>query len=200
MFATKERRRLDYQVAMAMANSGVVRMVQPYTDSSRAIPVSGLLDAYLARYYEVEYVMRSLIGPGRYHHEFIIGIDLNVPDYPQELPPCRALSVPRPWVPRVSTASGQICLGKKGQYDSRQHFSLAHVILHIARLLNIDEPPPSDRGLCPEATAYWEQQLKLQPITKDLDYPALPTHLLYPELGAAPPTKSMFKPLGRRQA
>jgi hypothetical protein len=199
MPVTKERRCLDYKSAMAMANSGVVRLVQPYTDSSRAIPVSGLLEAYKARYYEVEYVMRSLIGPGRYYDQFTIGIDLNAPDYPQELPPCRALSVPRPWVPRVSTAGGQICLGKKGQFDSRQQFTLAHLILHIARLLNIDEPVPSDRGLCPEATDYWERQLTLQPITKNLDYPALPTHLLYPELVAAPPQKPMFRPLGRRQ-
>lgn len=199
MPVTRERLFLDYQLALAMANSGVVRLVQPYADTTRAIPVSLLQEAYKARYYEVEYIMRSLIGPGRYYHQFTIGIDLNVPGYPQELPLCRALSVPRPWVPRVSTASGQICLGKKGQFDSRQQYTLAHVILHIARLLNIDEPAPSDRGLCPEATEYWERQLMLQPITKDLNYPALPMHLLYPELGTAPPTKPMFRPLGRRQ-
>jgi hypothetical protein len=199
MFATKERLCLDYRLAMAMANNGVVHVVQPYADSSRSIAVISLQEAYKARYYEVTYVMRSLIGPGRYYNHFTIGIDLNASGYPQEFPPCRALSVPRPWVPRVSTAGGQICLGKKGQFDSRQQFTLAHLILHIARLLNIDEPVPSDRGLCPEATAYWEQHLKLQPITKDLDYPALPTHLLYPDLVAAPPQKPTFKPLGRRQ-
>ncbi len=199
MLVTKERRCLDYKLAMAMANSGVVRMVQSYTDAGRTSPVSGLQNAYMARYYEVEYVMQSLIGPGRYHNEFIIGIDLNSPDYPQELPPCRVLSVPRPWVPRVAqNSTGIICLGQKGQFDSRQQLTLAHLILHVARLLNLDEPPPSDRGYCPEATNYWEQELNLQPIVKNLRYPALPMHLLYPEIVTAPPPKPMFRPIGRR--
>jgi len=196
---TPDRLCLDYKLAMAMANSGVVHSVKAYTDSKGCVRVNNLQQACMARYYQVRYMMRSLIGPGRYHDQFIIGIDLNVPDYPQELPPCRALSKPWPWLPRVSKESGNICVGKKGQFDSRQQFTLAHLILHIARLLNIDEPVPSDRGLCPEATAYWERQLNLQPITKNLDYPALPTHLLYPELVAAPPQKPMFRPLGRKQ-
>jgi hypothetical protein len=198
--ADPQRLCLDYKLAMAMANRGVVGSVKAYADSTRAMRVNCLQEACKARYYEIEYAMRSLIGPGRYHDRFTAGIDLNVPDYPQELPPCRVLSSPRPWVPRVSREGGSICVGQKGQFDSRQQFTLAHLIVHIARLLNLDEPPPSDRGYCPEATDYWERQLRLQPIAKNLDYPALPMHLLYPELMAGPPEKPKFKPLGRRQA
>jgi hypothetical protein len=201
MPVTPERLCLDYKLAMAMAYSGVVRWVQVYTDSTRAARVSSLAEAYKARYYVVEYAMRSLIGPGRYHDRFAIGIDLNAPDYPEEFPPCRAVSTPWPWVPRISKESGAICVGKKGQFDSRQQFTLAHLILHIARLLNLDEPARSnDLGYCPEATAYWFEELKLRPITTSLEYPALPMHLLYPELTPEPPKKPTFRSLGRRHA
>jgi hypothetical protein len=196
---TRQRLCLDYKLAMAMANSGVIGSVKAYTDSACCVRVKDVQQAYMARYYQVRYMMRSLIGPGRYHDQFTIGIDLNVPDYPQEMPPCRALTRPWPWLPRVSKESGNICLGKRGQFDARQQFTLAHLILHLARLLNIDEPFPSDRGYCPEATDYWQYELNLEPITKNQDYPPLPTQLLYPELLATSGQEPMFRPLGRRE-
>jgi hypothetical protein len=54
------------------------------------------------------------------------------------------------------------------------------VVLHVAKLLNWDEPLESlYGGWNPAAVAWWKRHLNSQPITPGLKYPALPLEITH---------------------
>jgi hypothetical protein len=151
--------------------------------------------AHLARHYRVEYRIKTLSGPDRYHDWTLVHIDLLANgNYPYSMPACWVLSDPMPWSPHFK--KGQpICIGR-GWSVAQGRMLLGQLLIHIAMLLNFDEAREKvDVGWNREAAEFWEKKLKMQPITPDLVYPRLPlekTHGVQP----APPRKCGFRQLG----
>src|SRR5262249_50449667 len=87
---------------------------------------------------------------------------------------------------------GAICLGELWT-QARGAMTLGHLIVHICKLLNFDEPDrePSYGGWNPAAVNYWRTVLKRQPITKGLVYPTLPAEVTH---AIDIPQRLMFKP------
>jgi len=63
---------------------------------------------------------------------------------------------------------------------------LGGLLVHIAKLLNLDEIPRSYfyGGYNPEAAEYWRNRLLSQPITPELIYPVLPARIGFASNGA----------------
>ena len=90
---------------------------------------------------------------------------------------------------------------------------LAQLIIHVARLLNFDEPPlQGDDGWNPDAARYWERKLRYGPVDPSVSYPCLPielTHgvhekkneIVFRVTSASPPGTQRnitFRPTGRQ--
>jgi hypothetical protein len=136
-----------------------------------------------AAYYLVNYNVRSLVGPAKYHTGFDVVFDLvSQKSYPEERSGssisaggivATCASHPKPWSPHFLGSSGTVCRGSIWQ--GAQHTLLAHVIIHVARLLNWDEPMDHVYGgWNPKAVEWWRKNLNSRPITSGLQYPSLP--------------------------
>src|SRR5262249_40258491 len=144
-------------------------------------PVVREQDAHRACAYLVEYQVRSLVGAGQFHDRFQISIDLLVGgDYPFSQPACFVTSKPIPWSPHFFSKNGAICLGELWTQE-RGSMTLGHLIIHICKLLNFDEPDrePSYIGWNAAAVNYWRTVLHCQPIDKELVYPTLPASVTH---------------------
>jgi len=116
-----------------------------------------------------------------------------------------------PWSPHFASWSGAVCLGDRWG-RSRGSMLLGQLIVHVARLLNFDEPrKPGYAGWNGAAVAYWERSLGGRPVNPDLRYPQLPLEVTHGDdaamdkptsgfrvkTGAAKPRSGGFK-VGRR--
>ena len=211
----QSRLRFDWRIAQGITSPLLaIQAFKSMPDlNRRKNPISGLQDAHRAVSYLVEYRIRSLVGKGKFHQRFDVSIDLLAGgNYPYSEPQCFVISQPIPWSPHFLPSKGAICLGELWT-SSRGSITLGHLILHIAKLLNFDEPDreSSYGGWNAEAVNYWRQVMKRQPVTPGLVYPALPpelTHGLKSDIGrvlfrattvaaAAKPPQTLFRPLGR---
>jgi hypothetical protein len=77
--------------------------------------------------------------------------------------------------------------------QARGEITLGHLIVHICKLLNFDEPDrePSYGGWNADAVRYWRKELGRQPITKGLVYPTLPAEVTH---AVTIPCKPLFRP------
>lgn len=138
-------------------------------------------EAGLATRYLVEYRFPILTGPGPTTERALVRFDLLAGgNYPHSDPVVEVLSRPRPWTPHVHPASGSVCIGG-GWSRARGRMLAAHLIVHVMRLLNFDEPPPSDgyEGWNGEAIRYWRRVLGLRPLHPTLPYPVLPAEVTH---------------------
>ena len=131
-----------------------------------------------ARLYEVEYRFPVLVGAGRTTDRVLVRFDLLAGgNYPHSEPLVAVVSRPLPWSPHVHPGSGVVCLGK-GWKANRTLF--AHLVVHVARALNCDEPDlgPGYEGWNGDAVRYWRKELKSRPLNA-LVYPVLPSRLTH---------------------
>jgi hypothetical protein len=183
----RQRLAWDYKVAKAMVASSSLIDVQAFASQQdlrrRKRPIRQVQQAGSAGYYLVHYGVKSLIGPGRYHTGFDVEFDLmSKKSYPAATAHDRisaggitamCVSQPMPWSPHFLDGVGTICLGSV--WRGAKHTLLAHVIIHVARLLNWDEAiPPTYHGWNPRAVFWWKRHLNSRPITPGLKYPVLP--------------------------
>jgi hypothetical protein len=139
------------------------------------------------------YRIRSLIESGRFHDRFDVSMDLLAGgDYPYSQPTCFVVSQPVPWSPHFLAGNGAICLGELWT-QAHGGITLGHLIVHVAKLLNFDEPDrePSYGGWNAAAVRYWRQVMKRQPVTKGLSYPLLPPEITH---GMGTHAKTLFRP------
>jgi hypothetical protein len=191
----QSRLRFDWTIAQKM--NGPIVSVQAFKGlgdlSGRKDPIVKEEAAHRACVYSIEYQVRSLVGEAKYHDRFEISVDLlSGGNYPYSQPGCFVTSKPVPWSPHFSPHSGAICLGELWT-EAVGTMTLGHLIVHLARLLNFDEPDrePSYGGWNPEATKYWRTVLKCQPITPGLVYPTLPAEVTH---GIEILHKPLFRP------
>jgi hypothetical protein len=191
----QSRLRFDWTVTRNM-NSPLVQ-IQAYKSVAdlgrRQHPIVNEEDAHRACAYLVEYRVRSLVAEGVFHDRFEVAIDLLAGgNYPFTEPACFVTSRPVPWSPHFQARSGAICLGALWT-QARGAMTLGHLIVHIAKLLNFDEPDrePSYGGWNAAAVRYWRQVLHRQPVTKDLVYPTLPAEVTH---AIEVPEQPVFRP------
>lgn len=207
------RLRFDWNITGRMRSSIVaIQAFRSMTDlASRKRPILSPEDSHKAVAYLVEYHIQSLIGPGKFHDRFVVSMDLMAGgNYPYSQPACFVISQPIPWSPHFLAGNGAVCLGELWS-AAAGNITLGHLIIHVAKLLNFDEPDrePSYGGWNAKAVAYWRQVMKRQPVTKELPYPIIPpefTHgmsrnsrpLFRPAVVAVPftPSRTLFRPVG----
>ena len=207
------RLRLDWNIASRM--NGPLAAIQAFRSmadlAGRKHPIQSPEDSHKAVAYLVEYHIRSLIGAAKFHDRFDISMDLMAGgNYPFSDPACFVVSRPIPWSPHFLTGNGSVCLGELWT-AARGNITLGHLIIHVAKLLNFDEPDrePSYGGWNAKAMAYWRHVMKRQPVTNGLSYPVIPpefthgvtqtsTPLFRPAAVATPfaPARTLFRPVG----
>ena len=182
----------DFKVLRAMESRTEVLRFSAYRTpddlAGKRKPITSLMEAGEARYYHVSFFMPTLSGPGKFIDRTDVQFDLSNPQYPFAEPIAWVLSNPKPWSPHFHPG-GSICTGDVWQKDG--HMLLAHLALHVARLLNFDEVPREAGyvGYNGAAIAYWRTTMKLGRVTPDLKYPPLPSDLLF---DLSPPAKPVF--------
>jgi hypothetical protein len=175
----RSRLRHDYQVVTLMRSPlMVVEAYQSVDDlNTRRNAIQSIAEGHLATYYRVDYHIKTLIGRGLYSDMTTVKFDLFADnDYPLSEPVCKVIDSPMPWSPHFDDEDAPICTGD-GWKEAEGHMLLGELMVHVAKLLNFDEPPykdPTYVGWNGEAIRYWESVLGRQPITKNLPYPVLP--------------------------
>jgi len=150
--------------------------------SRGGIATSG--EGHLARFYRVEYRIRTLVGAGTYANSTTVVIDLLANgNYPLSEPACWVVSRPMPWSPHFREGS-VICLGELWK-EAKGEILLGHLLSHVAKLLNYDEVARGGGyvGWNAEAIRYWEHELGGKPITPGIVYPVPDTLLTHGLVG-----------------
>jgi ubiquitin-protein ligase len=191
----QSRLRFDWNITQRM-NTPLVQ-IQGFKSLSdlkrRKDSITKERDSHQASAYLVEYRLRSLVGEGIFHDQFQVSIDLLTGgNYPFSVPACFVTSHPIPWSPHFLPRNGAICLGELWT-QARGAMTLGHLVVHICKLLNFDEPDrePSYGGWNAAAVNYWRTVLNRLPITKGLVYPTLPTEVTH---AIEVPHKPLFRP------
>lgn len=169
------RLRLDERQAAAINNDAAPITVTAHASADDAktgrnpIPPDSTPNA--PEHYRVIYAFDTLIGPDRRSKPTVVHIDLRAGgNYPFSEPVCKALGQ-LPWTPHFS-ATWPICLGRGWRNDGKQ--TLDDLIVHIAKLLNFDEPKPTVgyHGYNGEAIRWWRNH-GYRPLDPDLRYPVI---------------------------
>jgi|SRR5579884_3796929 len=198
-----ERQRTDHRLIEALnaADCPIVVTGHHSAEDARAGRKSVLLgDRNPPSHYRVVYDFDTLRGPAQRHRPTVVHISpLANGDYPATPPTAWVVSDVVPWTPHFS-ANVPICHGSHEWIPNRTQ--LVDYIIHIGRLLNFDEPPPSPgyHGYNAPAIAHWRNSMGLRPLDPSLKFPVLnpenvgSTSLFMP---ARPASASRFR--GRAQ-
>src|SRR5205085_1726966 len=123
-------------------------------------------------------------------------------NYPFTEPVVVFTSRPVPWSSHVHPATGVVCLGN-GWESADGGVLLGQLVVHVARLMNLDEPDLGEYGYNRASSQYWRDTLGSKPYLPDLTYPALPADLTHAASGAgfravrAPQVSDAFRPKDR---
>jgi hypothetical protein len=184
----KTRLKMDYQIVVKMRSPLMSITAYRNVDDleRRRNPIVSEDEGHLATHYLVDYYIRTLIGRDEYSDKTSVKFDLLANgNYPYTYPGCYVISSRMPWTPHFKEGVA-ICTDHNLWEDAKGRKLLGDWVVHVAKLLNFDEIPRTENygGLNPEAARYWREKLNKQPLTPNLQYPALPT----------PPVPSYFTP------
>jgi TIR domain len=181
------RLKFDYRIAMYMRSP--LMSVEAFSNVddlvNRRSQIASEEASHLGTYYRLDYRVRTLIGPGQYSDKTTVKIDLLANNnYPYSPPLCWVISGQTPWSPHFREGF-PICISED-LWSSSGTTSLGGLLVHIAKLLNLDETPRSEfyGGYNPQAAEYWRTTLNSQPINPQLMYPSLPPEVETLSLGA----------------
>jgi hypothetical protein len=191
----RSRLSFDYQTVMLM--SCPMMMVEPYRNLDDLLARRNMItspeDGYLAVHYRAKYKLNTLVGPGRYSNETTVRFDLFADTgYPESEPACFVIDSELPWSPHFHPELS-VCTGPIWE-EADGNMLLGELMVHVAKLLNFDEPYSLDvePGYQPDAAKYWENELNQRPISK-LVYPPLPVRIPPPALEAVPSASAFVK-------
>lgn len=158
--------------------------------SRKEPPVRFEPDGWRAQFYAVTYRLPLVLsGPGQYMTEVTVCFDTSAPTYPLTAPTTRVVSTPIPWSSHFA-AGGTVCLGEIWN-EARGRMALCQLVLHVLKLINLDEPRHDHPGFSPAASAYWATALNYRPLNRGLRYPTLPTALYDGSLKAPVPPSAI---------
>jgi hypothetical protein len=179
----RDRIRFDNQVCMEMARTCSLLQLEPYANADDLRAGRNRIEAgaeravhYLATYKP----LKTLCGPGEYVSETRIHIDLLANgNYPYSPPASWVISEKMPWTPHFKRGA-VICIGDLWDATTGKTL-LAHLVRHLARLLNWDERARGNGyvGWNGEAIAWHRKHYGTNPLTPNLTYPELPNKLVY---------------------
>jgi hypothetical protein len=197
----RSRLSFDYQTVMLM--SCPLMMVEAYRNLDDLLARRNLITSpeqgHLAVHYRVKYNLKTLVGRGLYSNSTTVRFDLFADNnYPESEPPCFVIDSQLPWSPHFHSQLA-VCTGEIWE-EADGNMLLGELMVHVARLLNFDEPPNStvEEGYQPDAARYWLNELGRRPISR-LVYPQLPQRVPPLAIEAAPPvsafiTKEIIEP------
>jgi hypothetical protein len=142
-------------------------------------------------HYRVTYDFDTLVAADVRSRPTIVHVDLLANgNYPFSEPVCRTVGNKVPFTPHFDR-KWPICIGKGWTSDGRR--LIDDLIVHVAKLLNFDEPPPTPgyHGYNAAAIAWWARQ-EFRPLNPDLRYPLVDLNGV--EGGGFRPR---FRPLGQ---
>lgn len=177
------RTRLALDAAIvARLRSPHLGAIHGYTSVSHLTRRERASDAELAGgraiFWTVEYRLPMLAAPGRPLASATAVFNLLAGgDYPFSPPTVAFAAHPFPWCGHVHALTGTVCLGE-GWVRARGQITLGHLIVHVTRLVNFDEPQTFD-GFDAAALRYGRDVLHGRPLNPDLVYPALPADILH---------------------
>ena len=191
------RLRFDFEVATEMSCALMEVSAHRSLDDAKAPrqPILDVEEGQPARFYRVEYRIRTLVGAGRYSDATTVVIDLLANgNYPLSEPACWVISRPMPWSPHFREGS-VICLGELWK-EAKGKILLGHLLNHVAKLLNWDEAARGGgyRGWNGQAIDYWQRHLGSKPITPGLIYPVPNPKMTH----SVPGRTVVFRSVGRQ--
>lgn len=174
----RTRLKMDYQLVVKMRSPLMTITAYRNADdlNNRRNPIVSEEEGHLATHYLVDYYIRTLVGPDEYSDKTSVKFDLLANgNYPYTIPGCYVTSSRLPWTPHFKAGNIPICTDYDMWEAAKGRLSLAHWVIHVAKLLNFDEIPRTENygGFNPDAARYWREKLKMQPLTP-LEYPPLP--------------------------
>jgi hypothetical protein len=126
--------------------------------------------------YQLTFTIRTHVSENAFAEKdkTVIRVFTSMKDYPLQAPGVHVRSRPVPWSPHV-TRNGRVCIAPELWIPSG-HVTLGELVIHLAQLLNWDEPGrgPDYRGFNPAAIAYHKKAYGGRPINPELRYPVLP--------------------------
>ena len=171
----------DYQAAMPL-NGSLIRVSahRSFNDAwSGRVPITNVQQGHMARAYLAIYRFDTLVGPNQRRSHNVVAFDLLAGgNYPYSSPAATTKTRPVPWTPHFNPENGQICLGM-GWSEAKGEMLFAHLLMHVARLLNFDEPPLREGGYQTAAAHYWKHVLRSRPLNPNLRYPRLPSEVTH---------------------
>lgn len=198
----QSRLNLDYQIAMLMRSPLMAISAYRNLEDLKLLrnPITSVSEGDLAVHYRVLYKVKTLIGRGEYSKETSVRFDLFANNnYPLSEPASYVIDSPMPWSPHFDEAH-QICIGDVWR-DSGGDMLLGDLFVHVAKLLNFDEPEYKKSGYVGyngEAVRYWTTVLGRQPLTKNISYPVVEDILRELVKPAAPAAPSPSKGITRK--
>ena len=173
------RLRFEHEVAMKLRAPwlaiGAYRNAVESAEPKNAIPAGA--DGFAARVYAVAYRFQTLTGAGTYVSETVMVFDLLAGgNYPLTAPLVSVCSRPLPWGRHIG--AGFVCLGPAWE-EAKGGMLLAHLVVHVARLLNYDEPFVDQAHMNGSAHAYWRDKLHRRPLNPSLTYPVMPSDVTH---------------------
>ena len=175
--------KVDYRLTMDMRCSIMdVAAYHSKDEASRGVnAITRESDSTDAWFYRVTYRIKTLVAENRYSEPerdpVIILVDLNAHgDYPFSRPESYVIGSTVPWSPHFARGV-PVCFELPGRvWAATGKTTLAHLLLHFARLINFDEviADPNYVGYNPEAVAFWRTALRSRSIVPELSYPVLP--------------------------
>jgi len=192
----RQRLTFDYRITQSI-HSPLVKITAFRSAADlqgKRLAITSVEEGGKATHYLLDCRIKSLVGRGKHHDRFAISVDLLAGgNYPFTKPVSDVISEPRPWSPHF-TKGAPICVGEFWE-QQKGHATLGHLIIHLLKLLNFDEPPreQSYGGYNADAAAYWRDVLHHQPITPRLKYPVISRKNLEPDEETA--SKAAFRAL-----
>ncbi len=190
------RSRLAYDHRVLLAMAGRETTLCSYRTSADAHAGRGQVptpnEADPAQCFVLEVKVPTLVGPRKLSPSTTLRIDASGDGYPFRAPVVWHHSGPMPWNAHFGKGA-PVCIG--GDAWSNQGTTLiGHLVVHLAKLLNWDEPARTSvyPGYNRAAALYHQEHYGLnRPLDVDANYPEVPTSLLYGD-EPAPPASPRF--------
>lgn len=143
-----------------------------------------------ARAYIATYNFPTLAGRGTLRSGARVRFDLTNGDYPHGPPNAQVVGW-KPWLPHVHMGSGLVCIGPSWS-ERRGRYVLADLVLHIARILNAEEPSTMD-AFEPATVEYLWREYQGGPINRDLALPFVPPEVVHGTIAPAAGSFTMVR-------
>ena len=173
---------LDYRTLQGLSREtlGEIRAFSAVAPAARELGAAEG-EAGRAAVYAVEYRLPHLVSRGRTADAAVAVFDLHAGgNYPYSEPAVAFASRPLPWSPHVHPSTGSVCIGGAWK-NAGGTMLLAHLVVHVARIINFDEPGAYASGNHWNASAveFWKASLGGGPFVRDLRYPRLPVAITH---------------------